>query len=135
MPEPPMMPRTAFVIRPLPSVDAEIAGTRGLSCFAAEVRHGFVQHAVDRRAFAAIESAVELGKPAAHHLDRRAYRGGGDHADNADIDARLFAREQDFVEPFAGPDAGEHDVDVAARLEPAQANHALGEIDDLDRLP
>ena len=33
-----------------------------------------------------------------------------------------------------GPHAGEHDLDVVARLQPGQPDHALGQIDDLDRL-
>ena len=42
--------------------------------------------------------------------------------------------EQDFVQPLARPHAGEHDLDVVARLQAGQPDHALGKIDDLHRL-
>ena len=47
---------------------------------------------------------------------------------------RLLAREQDFVQALARPDAGEGDVDVAAGLEPGEPDDALGELHDLHRL-
>ena len=89
---------------------------------------------VDRCAFAGVEIALQLDDPVLHHRDRRTDRLGGDDAVDADIGTALLGREQDFVEPLAGADAGKDDIDVAPRLKPAQSDHAFGEIDDFDGL-
>src|SRR5207237_859589 len=47
---------------------------------------------------------------------------------------RLLAREEDLLEPLARPDAAEHNIDIAARFETGQLDHALGELDDFHRL-
>ena len=102
--------------------------------FAAEIRHRVAQHAEDHGAVLAREPLLQRREPAAHRLERRTDRLGGDDAFDADRRGRLLAREQDFVQALARPDAGEGDVDVAAGLEPGQPDHPLGEIDDLHRL-
>src|SRR5580658_4626097 len=73
------------------------------SRFAAEIGHRIAEHAVNRIAFALVESLFELDDPFAYDFDRRAYRRSRDDAGYADVDARLFAREQDFIEPLARP--------------------------------
>src|SRR5258708_1191324 len=77
---------------------------------------------------------LQCCKPAAHRLERRTDRLGGDDAFNADRGCRLLAREQDLVQALAWPDAGKGDVDVSAGLEPGESDHPLGKVDDLHRL-
>src|SRR5262249_56319286 len=87
-----------------------------------------------RAALLALERLVEPPEPGAHGFQRRAHGARRDHARDADLGDRLLAREQDLVQPLARADAGEDDLDVAARLEAGEADDALGEVDDLHRL-
>ena len=86
-----------------------------------EIRHRIAQHAIDRGALLARQPLLQRREPAAHGVERRLHRTRGHDAGDADLRHRLLAREQDFVQPLARPDAGEHDVDVAAGLEAGQA--------------
>jgi hypothetical protein len=70
---------------------------------------------MDHRAFAAEESLLERGKPAAHRVERGVNWPGGDDPFNADRRGRLLSRKQDFMQPLAWPDADELDLDIAAR--------------------
>ena len=99
-----------------------------------EVRHRVAQDAEDHRTVLARETLLQRRKPAAHGLERRTDGLGGDDALDADRRGRLLAREQDLVQALTRPDAGEGDLDVAARFEPGKPDHPLGEIDDLHRL-
>src|ERR1700681_3811629 len=78
----------------------------------AEARHGVAQRAVDRFAVVAAEALLERAEPCPHGVERRCDRTGRHDAGDADVGARLVGGEQDFVEPLAGPDAGEDDLHV-----------------------
>jgi len=93
-----------------------------------------VQAAVDCGTLAGIKIVLEFDKPALNRFDRSTNRRGGDNAFDSDFRGRLLVREQNFVQPFARPNAGEGDFDVQAGLETAQANHPFRQIDNLDRL-
>src|SRR5262252_3735337 len=101
---------------------AEVVGSRdemqNSGRFPAEIRHRVVQHAEDDGAVFAREALFQRRKPAAHRFERWTDRLGGNDALDADRGGRLLAREQDFLQALAGPDASEGDVDVASGFEP-----------------
>src|SRR5215469_5289178 len=141
-----MMPSTALVISKESRI-CDLANTVGAYSvietrqslvnwfhLAGKIWHYLVQYLVDGRALAGVEIMLELDEPIFNHLDRRTNRRSGHNALDTNIGRRLLTREQYLVQPFARADAGEDDVDVTTWFETAQADHSLGQIDDLDRL-
>src|SRR5438477_8850648 len=109
----------AFPVRPRTGLRSLL----GRFHYAGKIRHCLAQHAVDRGALASVKIALEFSEPALDHFDRRANWRGGDHAVDSDFGSRLLVREQNFVQPFARPNASENDIDIPARLEAAKTNH------------
>src|SRR4051794_32392749 len=95
-----------------------------------ELRHRVAQQIVHRGALVARKRLLEARQPAADRFERGPHRLCRDDARYADFGRRLLPREQDLVQALAGTGAGEFDADVAAGLEPAQTDDALGQIDD-----
>src|SRR5262249_27713580 len=100
---------------------AEVVGSRddmrNSGRFPAEIRHRVVQHAEDHGAVFAREALLQRRKPGAHRFERWTDRLGGNDALDADRGGRLLAREQDFLQALAGPDARGGGVACASWVE------------------
>ena len=93
---------------------------RSLGCDACEIRHRVAQHAINGLALFACQALIEHRKPATHGVDRRLRRTSGDNPDETDFYRRLTRCEQEFLHSLAGTNAGENDIDIEARFEPAK---------------
>src|SRR3984893_16750723 len=100
-----------------------------------DLRNSVLQHRYDQASLLAVARLPRRGEPAARCVQRRLARTRRDNTGHANVDGLLFEGEQDFVEPFSRPHPGEDDIDIDARLQAGKPDHALGELDDLDRLP
>src|ERR1700692_2376589 len=78
-----------------------------LGRLAAKFRHRVAQHIIDDRTLVARQALLELCHPGTDRLKRRPHRLGSNDTGYSDLGHLLLTREQNLVQPFAGPDAGE----------------------------
>src|SRR5690606_33305757 len=95
---------------------ADRAGSRSptLSAFLSgagpKLRHGLLEHVGDDALPVALDATFQFGQPLPQRCKRRLLRLRGHDAVDPDIPGRLLFGEQDFMQPLARPDTGEHDV-------------------------
>ena len=127
--------RRIFQIRRSGSVTAGPLGAAS-SAGAVEPNSGTAsfKHRLDGGPVIAGDRLFQRRKPFAQGSHRRLVGLGRHDSGDADLDGGLLGGEQDFVQPLARPHSGEDDLDIVPGLQAGQPDHALGEIDDLDRL-
>src|SRR4029079_16081325 len=93
------------------------------------------RRSIDDRALFARETVIQGCEPSFHRIEVGNDGLCRNDARDADFRIGLVVCKQNFVEPLAWPDAGEHDFNIALWFETGEADYAFGKLHDSHRLP